>query len=68
MNKYLLEYEIKRKGHSISEYCDAIGIDRSSYYRKTCGKSEFTQSEIQKTLAFLNLDDPMPIFFADKVS
>ncbi len=68
MDKYLLEYEIKSKGLSIKEYCDYIGIDKTTYYRKVNGKSEFTQSEIQKSIDLLDLGDPTPIFFVKKVS
>ena len=64
MNKALLEYEMKKKGKSISDMCIMLGISRSAFYRKCTGKSEFTQSEIQKMVDFLNLDSPMGIFFA----
>lgn len=64
MNKALLEYKMKEKGKSISDMCAMLGISRSAFYRKCNGKSEFTQSEIQKMVDFLNLDSPMGIFFA----
>lgn len=63
MNKALLEYKMKEKGKSISDMCIMLGISRSAFYRKCTGKSEFTQSEIQKMVDFLNLDSPMGIFF-----
>ena len=68
MDKLLLEYTIKSKGHTIDEYCDAIGISRSAYYRKVRGTSDFTQEEIQKSIDFLKLESPVPIFFTSKVS
>ena len=64
MNKALLEYKMKERGKSISEMCLMLGISRSAFYRKCIGKSEFTQSEIQKIVDFLNLESPMGIFFA----
>lgn len=64
MNKALLEYKMKEAGKSISDMCEMLGISRSAFYRKCNGKSEFTQSEIQKTVDFLNLDSPVGIFFA----
>ena len=64
MNKALLEYEMNRKGKSISDMCSMLGISRSAFYRKCNGISEFTQSEIQKIVDFLGLDSPMAIFFA----
>ena len=64
MNKALLEYKMKENGKSISDMCTMLGISRSAFYRKCIGKSEFTQSEIQKMVDFLNLDSPVGIFFA----
>ena len=64
MNKALLEYKMKENGKSISDMCEMLEISRSAFYRKCNGKSEFTQSEIQKIVDFLNLDSPMGIFFA----
>ena len=64
MNKALLEYKMKEAGKSISDMCEMLGISRSAFYRKCNGKSEFTQSEIQKMVDFLNLDSPVGIFFA----
>jgi transcriptional regulator with XRE-family HTH domain len=63
MNKALLEYKMKEKGKSISDMCEKLGISRSAFYRKCNGKSEFTQSEIQKIVDFLELDSPVEIFF-----
>jgi ACT domain-containing protein len=64
VNKALLEYKMKEKGKSISDMCLMLGISRSAFYRKCIGKSEFTQSEIQKIVNYLDLDSPMEIFFA----
>jgi transcriptional regulator with XRE-family HTH domain len=68
MNKALLEYKMKEKGKSISDMCEMLGISRSAFYRKCNGKSEFTQSEIQKIVDFLELDSPVEIFFTHRVS
>ena len=64
MNKALLEYKMKENGKSISDMCSMLGISRSAFYRKCNGKSEFTQSEIQKIVDFLGLVSPVEIFFA----
>lgn len=66
MNKYKLEYEMKSRGISVEELCNAIGISRSAYYRKCNGTSEFTQSEIQKIVEYVGLDSPMGIFLKQK--
>ena len=64
MNTPLLEYKMKENGKSILDMCKMLGISRSAFYRKCNGKSEFTQSEIQKIVVYLKLDSPVEIFFA----
>lgn len=64
MDKAKLEYEMKKKGVSQSALCKQIGMSRSAFYRKCCGISEFTQSEIQQIVDALQLDSPVDIFFA----
>lgn len=68
MNAAKLEYEMKINGVSKAEICDFLGMSRTTFYRKCNGKSEFTQSEIQKIVDYLHLESPMGIFFAEKVS
>jgi hypothetical protein len=55
---------MKENGRSISDMCEMLEISRSAFYRKCNGKSEFTQSEIQKIVVYLKLDSPVEIFFA----
>jgi transcriptional regulator with XRE-family HTH domain len=68
MDKARLLYEMQKKGISIQEMCDRLNMSRSAFYRKCNGISEFTQGEIQKIVDILELDSPMGIFFAEKVS
>lgn len=68
MDKELLEYKMKKKGVTIKDMCEKLGISRSAFYRKCNGISEFTQSEIQLIVDYLNLESPMGIFFTIKVS
>lgn len=68
MNKARLEYEMAIRGITRSKLCEAVGISRSAFYRKCTGLSEFTQSEIQKIVDFLNLETPVGIFFDARVS
>lgn len=68
MDKARLLYEMQKKGISIQEMCEKLCMSRSAFYRKCNGISEFTQSEIQKIVDILDLDSPMGIFFAEKVS
>lgn len=68
MDKARLLYEMQKKTISIQEMCDRLDMSRSAFYRKCNGISEFTQGEIQKIVDILELDSPMGIFFAEKVS
>lgn len=63
MDKALLEYEMKKRGVTIEKMCEVVGISRSAFYRKCNGTSEFTQSEIQSIVDFLELESPVGIFF-----
>lgn len=68
MDKELLEYRMKKRGVSIADMCAKLGISRSAFYRKCNGISEFTQSEIQTIVDYLDLESPVGIFFSPKVS
>lgn len=68
LDKYKLEYEMKSKGITIEKLCSDLHISRSAFYRKCNGISQFTQSEIQKIVDYVELDSPMGIFFKEKVS
>ena len=68
MDKYRLEYEMKKRKISQEKLCKKINMSRSAFYRKCNGLSEFTQSEIQAIIDVLGIESPMGIFFAEKVS
>ena len=68
MDKVLLEYEMKKRGLNSATLCKQIGICRSAFSKKCNGKSEFKLSEIQAIVNCLELEDPAPIFFNQKVS
>lgn len=68
MNKARLEYEMKVKSVTIGDMCSVLGCSRSAFYRKCNGISEFTQSEIQTIIDYLELKSPMGIFFDAEVS
>ena len=68
MNKARLEYEMKIKNVTIGAMCSVLGCSRSAFYRKCNGISEFTQSEIQTIIDYLELKSPMGIFFDSEVS
>ena len=64
MDRFLLEYEMKRRGITVQKLCDDLHISRTAFYRKTHGISEFTLSEIKAICNYLELDSPMGVFFS----
>lgn len=68
MDKYKLEYEMKRRGITAKQLYEAMGISASAWNRKFHGKVELTLSEIQFIVDYLGLESPVGIFFTDKVS
>lgn len=68
LDKFRLEYEIKRKGYSVKEFCELINMSRSAFYRKCSGEAQFTLKEIKDIISALKLETPMGIFFDEKVS
>ena len=71
MNKLKLEYEMKMKGITAAEMCNALQISRSAFYRKCNGKTEFTRMEIEEIIEILGIDKVEAlegIFFDEKVS
>lgn len=68
MDKAKLMYEIQKCGLTIQDMCKKLDMSRSAFYRKCNGISEFTQGEIQNIVDILDLDSPIGIFFAGKVS
>lgn len=68
MDKARLKYEMEKRNVTATILCGALKISKSAFYRKLNGTSEFTQSEIQKIVDFLELDSPVGIFFTEKVS
>lgn len=68
MDKFRLQYEMKKRNVTVDILCKAINISKSAFYRKCSGQTEFTLGEINSIVEFLGLPSPMDIFFADKVS
>ena len=68
MDKAKLMYEMAKRNVSIQDMCEKLKMSRSAFYRKCNGISEFTQGEIQSIVDILELESPMGIFFAEKVS
>ena len=67
LDKYRLEYEIKRRGLVKVDVQQAIGLSRTAFYRKCNGITDFTLSEVKAIAEFLGLssDDILKIFLGD---
>lgn len=68
MDAKKLKIAIVERGFTAASLSEAIGISKSAFSKKINGKSEFTLGEIQKIVDVLELESPIPIFFAAKVS
>lgn len=51
----LLEYKMKVKGLSVEYVCKQLNIDKSTFYRKKKGESDFHRKEIQQLKKILDL-------------
>lgn len=63
MNYERLKLAMDKKGVTDKMMYTQLGISRSAFYRKCRGITEFTQSEIQRIVDYLQLESPMGIFF-----
>ena len=69
VNSKELKVQMIRHEKSVDDLCAALGINRSTWFRKIGGESEFTQGEISRLRFELNLDDEQTgiIFFSEDV-
>ena len=69
VNSKELQVQMIRQEKSVDDLCAALGINRSTWFRKIGGESEFTQGEISRLRFELNLDDEQTgiIFFSEDV-
>ena len=70
MNSKLLKAKMELRDMTTVAISEYIGINRSSWYRKISGKTEFTRREISLISTALSLDEGelIEIFFAKDVS
>ena len=70
MNIRELKAQMILKDKTVDQLCAALGISRTSWFRKISGASEFTQGEIIGLRFELELDDEQTgrIFFDKEVS
>lgn len=55
MNIYRLKGKIVEKGYSVERFADAVGIKRSSFYRKLSNFEKITIGEAKRMAAVLGL-------------
>lgn len=70
-DKLLLEYEIKSRGMSVDEFCEAVGISRATYQFWASGRNgDWTRGKIAKAAEVLTLsgEQLLKIFFASVVA
>ena len=62
--------EVVRKGMTLENVANAIGIDVASLHRKMNGSSDFYRKEIESIVILLGLsgEDVLRIFFAEQVA
>lgn len=65
MDKHRLAFELHSRGKTASDLAQFLGISACSLSRKCNGKSEFTVNEVKQTMLFLDMDDPIPIFYPE---
>lgn len=66
MNFDLFEYEMKVAGYrTVEQRAKALGISRSSYYKRFNKKSECSKKEMDNVAAILGKDVMNAIFFGD---
>lgn len=57
MNTDLLKEKIKESGYNVRSFADAVGIDRSTFYRRLNKMGDdFTIKEINQIISTLGLD------------
>jgi DNA-binding Xre family transcriptional regulator len=63
-NKLEFDAQLARKGMKKNELAERLGMTYTNLYRKI-ESGRFTREEIGKIITLLEIDDPVPIFFAE---
>lgn len=63
----LLRGEIARAGYSQSKLAECLNISSKTFYAKM-KKGVFNSNEIDKMIDLLRIENPVQVFFAQKVS
>lgn len=68
MNMNALRAQMVLRGVKVGDLAVILGISKAALYDKLRGKTEFTRKEMQVLIDNLEINDPVAIFFTDKVS
>lgn len=66
-NEREFEAQMARKGVKKYELAEKLGMTYTSLYRKI-KTGHFTREEISKIIKLLEINDPVPIFFAEELA
>lgn len=60
-----LQAQLVLKGKKTEDVANALDINTATYYRKLNRNGDFTREEMEKMISFLEIEEPMAIFFAE---
>ncbi len=67
-NKCEFNAQMARKNKRREDLAKALGIDPSTLSRKIKNNGDFDREQIAIIMNFLEIDDPMPIFFVKELA
>lgn len=62
-NKNKFKAVVVAAGKTMSDVAEMLGINEATLYRKIARDGAFTRNEIQQITIFLNIENPIEIFF-----
>ena len=68
MNMNALRAQMVLRGVKVGDLAVILGISKAALYDKLRGKTEFTRKEMQVLIDNLEINDPVAVFFSEKVS
>ncbi len=67
-NRRRFKAQVALKGKTMRLVAKELGVDEATLYRKMSGESDFFRHEIQIICNFLDITDPLDIFFASDIA
>ncbi len=63
-DKRKLQAVMLLKGKKVEDISKVLGVNESTIYRKLNNDGDFSRSEIEKLVDYLEIDNPVDIFFS----